>query len=129
MNDWLDVHVKHHYGLEIEWKADNETKRKSEVRYADIPRLQTSVQETKVRQTSILTGLLSKVDVDNRTFRLKSDAGDDVEGTYAENVIQEQHAASIPARYTATIATVTEMVYAGKKRPKPETILERLEPI
>jgi hypothetical protein len=76
-----------------------------------------------------LTGLLSKVDIDNKTFRLKSDAGEDVEGRYEENVIQEQHAASIPARYTATIVTVTEMVYSGKKRPKPEVILERLEPL
>jgi len=129
MNEWLDVHVKHHYGLAIEWRADNETKRKSEVAYSEIARLQTSVQETKTRQTAILTGLLSKVDVDNKTFRLKSDSGDDIEGRYEENVIQEQHAASIPARYTATITTVTEMVNTGNKKPKPEIILEKLEPL
>jgi hypothetical protein len=129
MNDWLDVHVKHHYGLDIEWQADNEIKRHKEIKSTDIPTLQTSVQETKTRQTAMLTGLLSKVDVDNKTFRIKSDAGEDIEGSYAENVIQEQHAASIPARYTATIVTVTEMVYSGNKRPKPEIILERLDPL
>jgi hypothetical protein len=129
MNEWLEVHVKHHYGIAIEWQADKETKRKSEVKYSEMTSLQTAVQETKTRQTSILTGLLSKVDIDNKTFRLKSDSGDAIEGRYEENVIQEQHAASIPARYTATIVTVTEMVYTGNKRPQPEIILEKLEPL
>lgn len=129
MNDWLEVHVKHHYGLAIEWRADNEIKRSSEVKYADLTNLQTTVQETKTRSTVILTGLLSAVDTDKKTFRLKPDSGDAIDGKYQENVIQEQHQASIPARYTATIVTITEMVYSGKTRPKPEIILEGLEPL
>lgn len=129
MNDWLEVHAKHHYGLDIEWKEDNAVKRHAEVPESQINDLQTAVQNTKTHVTTIFQGMLTKVDTEKKTFGLKADGGEEVEGTYAEDVIQEQHAASVPARYTATIVTVTEMVYTSKKPPKPEVILEKLDPL
>lgn len=101
MNEWLDVHVSHHYGLAIEWRADNEVRRTAEVKYSDLVNLQAAVQDTKTRQRVTLQGWLSKVDDDNKSFRIKSDAGEDIEGRYEEDVIRAEHSASIPARYTA----------------------------
>jgi hypothetical protein len=129
MNDWLSVHIKHHYGLSLEWKADNRTRRTKEVGYEELQGLQNKVLDTKTRQTVTLTGLLTMVDADNKSFRLKPDGASDIVGKFAEGVIREEHAASVPSRYTATIQTVTEMVATTGKKPKVEVFLERLEPL
>lgn len=128
MNDWLDVHVANHYGLAIEWKEDNVVKREVKVDSGEVASLQALVKDTKTRHTVTLEGWLNKVDDKEKIFRIQADNGDEIEGRYGDDVIQPEHAASIPARYKATILTITEMIYSGK-RPKPEIILERLEPL
>jgi len=128
MNDWLDVHVSNHYGFAIEWQEDRVLKRRVEVDSGKVAALQAFVRDTKTRQTVTLTGLLNKVDDKEKTFRIVADNGDEIEGRYGEDVIKPEHAASVPARCKATILTVTEMIYSGK-RPKPEIILEKLDPL
>jgi hypothetical protein len=123
----LGVHIKYRYGLELEWHAGNTTRRRTEVKYADLAALQSAVIDTKTRQTLVTSGLLRAVDDDKKTFKFRTDAGDDVEGRYADGVIQEEHAASVPARYMATILTVTDIVSTGGKKPKPVISLEKLE--
>jgi len=132
MNEWLDVHIKHHYGLSLEWKADNATRRTKEVNYEELQSLQNSVLDTKTRRTTTLSGLLTLVDADNRSFRIKPDGPEgtsDIAGKFSEGVIREEHAASVPARYTATIQTVTEMVSPTGRKPKAEIFLEKLDPL
>ena len=129
MNDWLSVHIKYHYGLSLEWKADNKTKRTTEVKYDALMALQSQVLDTKTRSTTTLSGLLTMVNWNNKTFSLKPDGSDEILGKYNEGVIREEHAATVPARYTATIQTVTEMITQSTKKPKIEIFLERLEPL
>ena len=129
MNEWLAVHVQHHYGLALEWHADNSLRREATATYAELVDLQNVVIDTKSRETLNFVGLLSAVDTDKRTFRVKTDSKEEFEGSYEEGVIQESHAASVPSRYAVTILKVTDLISTTGKVPKPELFLERLEPL
>ncbi|HEY5381138.1 MAG TPA: hypothetical protein VIJ65_02725 [Acidobacteriaceae bacterium] len=126
MNEWLGVHVRYRYGADLEWRGASGRKRHAHATYDDILKIQTAVLDTKTRQTTTTTGLLTAVDWDGKTFRLKADSGEEISGKYGEGVIQLEHAASVPARYTVTVVTITDVIQTDIKS-KPEIILEHLE--
>ncbi len=128
-NEWLEVHVRHHYGVDLEWRANNAVKRKAQVPYDEMVGLQGRVLDTKTRQTIITSGLLFGVNTKSQTFSLHSDNGDEIEGKYRDGVIHEEHSASVPARYTATIVTTTDLIPSPDKKSRPEIVLEKLEPL
>jgi hypothetical protein len=129
MDEWLEVHVRNQYGVALEWTAENETKRRSAIQFDELVSLQNSVRDVKARETITTTGLLSMLDTDNKSFRLHTDSGQDFSGKFVEGIAKEDHAVSLPARYKATLLTVTEIIPSDGKKPKSEVFLEKLEPL
>jgi len=127
MNDWIGVHVAHHSGLGLEWHSRHTTKRRAEVPAEQLATLQTQIAEASTTATITVNAELKAVDADAKTFRVQTDDGQDIEGTFG-SAITKEHAASVPFRYKITIVRTTKMIPA--KKEKPDTyFLQSLDPI
>jgi hypothetical protein len=127
MNDWLSVHMRHGYGLGLEWQSERVTKRRTEISSANLQSLQTTIAETTSDVTLVLDGELFAIDTEARIFKIRPDTDEVIEGTFA-NAITAEHEASVPHRYKATIIKTTRMVRT--KKDKPVTyFLEKLDPL
>ena len=125
MNDWLSVHVNHRYGLGLEWQSQRRTRRQAEIPVDQLSTLQTQISEASTTATITTNGELVAVDADAKTFRVKTDDGQEIAGTYG-SAITEEHAASVPWRYTVTIVKTTKMIPSKKENPDTY-FLESLE--
>ncbi len=128
LNEWLAVHLSHHYGLGLEWKSDRVTKRSIEVPFTQLPILQNVILEAATDATLIVDGELQAVDIVEKTFKFKADDGETIEGTF-EDAITAKHEASVPFRYHATIIKTTKFLPKTKKeKDRPTTyFLKSLE--
>jgi hypothetical protein len=128
LNEWLAVHLAHHFGLGLEWKSERVTKRAIEVPYDQLPVLQNVILEAATETTLITNGELQGVDIVDKTFKFKADDGETIEGTF-EDAVTAQHEASVPRRYIATIIKTTKLLPKTKKeKEKPVTyFLKSLE--
>jgi hypothetical protein len=127
MNEWLSVHIRHGYGLGLEWKSDRITKRSTEIPSDSLPSLQTTIAETTTEITLVLNGELFAVNMDEKNFKIRPDGDEDIDGTFTDAITAE-HAASVPSRYKATIVKTTRMVKSKKDKPIA-FFLEKLEPL
>lgn len=124
---WLAAHSRHGYGLGLEWKSHQITKRKAEIEPGNIPALQTIIADTTTETRLVFDGELVAVDITNKTFKINQDGADEIEGTFSDAITAE-HAASVPSRYKATIVRTTRMVKTKKDKPITYS-LERLDPL
>jgi hypothetical protein len=115
INDWLAVHIRHGYGLGLEWNSDRTTKRRTEILPSEMTSLQTSIAELTTEMTLVLRAELFAVNVREKTFELHPDGEDEIEGTFTDAITAE-HAASVPARYKATVIKTMRMVKTKKDR-------------
>jgi hypothetical protein len=111
VGNWVDAHVAFGAGAGIEWEISQD---------ATPPNLILQVQEFKVLKETMnqitepkletvpMTGLLTMADMDKRTFRMKLDSGERIDGTFVD-AISEQQKAELPRRYEAIIRTTTEI--------------------
>ena len=127
LHEWIGIHIKHHYGLGLSWHADGHTKRSTEVQYQSLNALQTTIGETTTRDGLDIKGKLYAVNEKTKEFRLIGDNGTEFHGQFGE-AITVDHAASVPARYTARIVQVTKIIAIGKE-PEITYFLERLDTI
>jgi hypothetical protein len=123
MNEWLSVHTRHGYGIGLEWKSQRVTKRAIEVQAPELTTLQNVVAEVTTQVIMKIDGELVAVDVDEKTFRIKGDDGLQIEGGIG-TAITHEHAASVPARYRATITKTTRMLPSKKEKPETFTLTE-----
>jgi hypothetical protein len=118
LHEWVGVHVRHQYGLGLEWDSGGTVKRKTEVQYQALGKLQSTIGKTTTSTTLSVTGKLYAVDDKVRQFKFEGDNGQDYAGGFGQ-AITEEHAASVPARYKASITQTTKIVVLGNE---PETI-------
>jgi hypothetical protein len=95
--------------------------------YAELKTLQDVIVDTSTTTELTVEGELKAVNAIANTFILKSDSDETYEGTFVSAISPEQ-AASVPARYKATILKTAGMVRT-KKREKPTYFLEKIEPL
>jgi hypothetical protein len=117
LNEWVEIHAKNHFGLGLEWRTNNAIRREAE-------NLQSIIYNTETQTTTTVTGELFAVNWEQKTFSFKADDGQIISGQFAD-AISWEHAASIPARYSAEILRTTKIVVLGKE-PKTTITLTRL---
>lgn len=129
VNDWLSVHVRHGYGLGLEWNSDRITKRRTLIASSDLPSLQTTITETRTNVTLTLDAELFAVNAEEKTFKLRPDGDQEIDGTFTDAITAE-HAASVPSRYRATVVKTIKMGKPKNEKEKSITyFLERLDPL
>ena len=126
VSEWLAVHADNHFGIGLEWQSRRATKRRVDIPFDRIPGLQAMIADTKTETVLLIDGELFGVDMAEKWFKIKADDGTEYRGEF-ETAITKEHAASVPARYHATILKTTRMV--TNKRQKPEDFLRALEPL
>ncbi|PSH04153.1 MAG: hypothetical protein CXZ00_08890 [Acidobacteria bacterium] len=125
VNEWLDVHIQHKYGIGLEWDSDRQTKRRVKASYEQLATLQKNIVETTTETILVKDGDLVAVNSEAKTFKLNCDDGEEIEGTFSDAITVKQ-AAAVPSRYRATIIKTTRMIVP--KRQKPESFfLAKLE--
>jgi hypothetical protein len=128
MYDWAEAHVTHGYGVGIEWRRSEAQTRDMTVQFEEMVVLRDQLKKTTIDTRIEATGDLVAVDMDARTFRIRQDDGDEIEGTFT-NAISSDQAARIPARYLADIVKQSKVVQALEE-PEPDTFaLQLLRPI
>lgn len=132
LNEWLDIHVKNNYGIALDWRSKNEVKRKTEIRSPQLAVLQEQIASSKITETKILSAWLDGVWLDKDStakgkFRVKTDGGETIEGTF-DGVITPEHTVSLPARYTFTIERVSNML-PKRGKTEEENLLRDIKPI
>jgi hypothetical protein len=127
MNEWLSVHIRHGYGLGLEWKSERVTKRITEISAINMASLQTTIAETTSDVTLVMNGELFAIDTKDKTFKIRPDTDEEIEGTFT-NAITAEHEASVPHRYKATIIKTTRIVKTKKEKPITY-FLEKLDPL
>jgi hypothetical protein len=117
LNDWIGVHVRHQYGLGLEWHSAGQIKRSTLVQYQSLTRLQSTIGEATTETGLDVIGKLYAVNQKTGEFKLEGDNGQEYQGQFGEAITME-HAASVPARYKARIIQTTKIIVLGKE---PET--------
>lgn len=112
LGEWINVHVKNQYGLDLEWHSGGHIKRKAEVQYQRLSTLQGEIGNATTSATLRIDGRLYAVDEKSKTFKFDADSGQDFMGEFKE-AITEEHAASVPSRYRATIRQTTKVISIG----------------
>lgn len=118
MHTWVDALVTNNYGAGLEWRERSVT-----VDPARLGRLRELVTLSTTTSTITVTGKLELVDAAKKRFRLIADTGDKYEGGYGE-AISEEHAASVPFRYEATIRKIVKVIREPKE---PEASFELVD--
>jgi hypothetical protein len=125
LHEWIDVHVENHYGLGLEWRSGQATKRIVEAQYQSLIQLRGKIADTTTTVGIDVKGLLFAVNDKTKSFKLSGDNGQEYEGQFGAAITTE-HAASVPARYTARIIETTQIIVLGEE-PRTTFFLERLE--
>lgn len=122
MHSWIETLVQHDYGVGIAWRD-----REVSIDPKRLHSLQDRVVASTTSATIQVVGRLELVDATKKRFRLVSDGGEKYEGASGD-AISDEHAASVPYRYAATIRRVVKLI----RDPKgPEAVFElvRLEDV
>ncbi len=127
LHQWLDVHVRNQFGLGLEWRFEEKVKRSVEIQYQSLRSLQATIGDTTTETGLDVRGELFAVNTEIKEFKLRDDSGHVYLGKFGDAITPE-HAASVPARYTARITKTTKVVVLGKE-PQVEFFLDRLGPI
>lgn len=124
LHDWIQVHVRNHSGIGLEWRSERTVKRSAEIQYPSLVKLETRIAETTTTVGIDVTGELFAVNTETKEFRIRGDNNEEYRGTFGEAITLE-HAASIPARYKARIIQTTKIIVLGEE-PQTTLFLERL---
>jgi hypothetical protein len=127
LHSWLDVHIRTRAGIGLEWRSHNEPKRSVQVDYQSLDKIYLSIADATIKTRLDVTGELVAVDVETKDFRIKGDDGKEYSGIFGAAITAE-HAASVPARYSATITQITKIIVLGKE-PDTTLFLDELRPI
>ncbi|HYL78408.1 MAG TPA: hypothetical protein VEU96_29725 [Bryobacteraceae bacterium] len=127
LHQWVSIHVNNQYGIGLEWRSQRTVKRTVEVQYQSLAKLQGTIAETTAAVGLDVVGELFLVNSDTKQFGLKGDNGHEYYGTFGAAITPE-HAASVPARYSARIIETTKIIILGDE-PKTTLFLERLGPL
>lgn len=109
MHHWIDTLVQHNYGVGITWRD-----RSVVVDPKKLHSLQGRVISSTTSSTIKVVGRLELVDAAKKRFRLVADGGEKYEGKFGE-AISDEHAASVPYRYSATIRRIVKLIREPKE--------------
>jgi hypothetical protein len=124
LHGWIGIHVRHQYGLGLEWHSEGKVKRSTLVQYQSLTRLQGTIGETTTETGLDVIGKLYAVNQKTGEFKLEGDNGQEYQGQFGGAITME-HAASVPARYKARIIETTKIIVLGKE-PETTYFLESL---
>jgi hypothetical protein len=127
LHSWFDVHIRTQSGLALEWRSQQEVKRSVVVEYQSLAKIQTTIADTTTTVGLDVIGELQGAYIEPKKFKIRGDNGEDYEGTF-ESAITQEHAASVPARYSARIIQTTKIIVLGKE-PETTFFLESLKPL
>lgn len=124
LHEWIGVHVRHQYGIGLEWHSEGRIKRSALVQYQSLAHLQSTIGETTTETGIDVSGKLYAVNHKTLEFKLEGDNGQEYQGQFGEAITME-HAASVPSRYKAKIIQITKIIVLGKE-PETTYFLESL---
>ena len=127
LHRWIEVHIRNHYGLGLDWQSHGNTRRSVEVQYQSLLALQSTIADTSTSVGMDVKGELYAVNAETEEFRIRGDDGKDYHGRFG-SAITPEHAASVPARYSARIIRTTKIIILGQE-PEVSDFLDRLDPL
>jgi len=128
MYDWVQAHVSEGYGVDIEWQRSKTQSRSLLVQFEELQVLREQLSKTTIDKRIQVTGDLVAVDMDDSTFRIRQDDGEEIAGSFTTAISAEQ-AAKIPARYVADIVQQTKVIQSPEAPVPDAFVLELLRPI
>ena len=128
MHRWTRAHTAFGYGVDIQWKGVGGHEVQIRLQKEQVEKLTQDLSQTTIDTSVESVGTLIAVESDVRRFRFDADDGTLVEGSYTD-AITEEHAASVPARYTAHFLKSVAVVSEEGEEPKRMHTLLRLEPV
>lgn len=124
-NQWISGHIDHGMGIGLDWNGPS-GRRSVEVGRERLASVKAELAKTCVEIILEVPGNLVAVDTTSKRFRIRGDDKVDYEGCSGE-VINAEHAASVPSRYVAKIQKVMKLLPGPND--KPEFRLVELRPM
>jgi hypothetical protein len=113
---WVDAHVSFGAGAGVDWQISNGSAPPLLVQIQEFTKLKEAMNKitepTEVEE--LVTGLLLMADMDRRTFRMKLDSGERIDGRFSDAINQDQKA-ELPQRYVASVRTTRTIKPAIEK--------------
>lgn len=128
MYRWVETHVVHHYGVQIEWKRTDQEPRTMLCQFEQLEVLRAELSRATIETILNVNGDLSAVDMDEFAFRITTDDGEKIEGQFSD-AISPEHRANLPGRYAATIIKETKIVEGPNGEQEVTYSLQKIEPL
>lgn len=119
---WAETHARYGYGVKVDWFPRNSIVNSLTLRPSEVVSLRDRLAKTTIESRLELSGQLVRVDFESKQCKLNADDGREIIATY-DTAITEEHAANVPARYSAVFNEITPVVVPDDKDPEPTYFL------
>lgn len=121
---WASENAKAHFGADIAWQRDHQVLREIRMQPQELRDFAITVGLLSAKEEVVLTGELTEVSLENRTFKMKAD-GKMFSGTF-DAAISASKPAQLPKIYKATL-TVRQKVVPSNEQEEITYFLLRLD--
>jgi hypothetical protein len=125
-HEWADANSEAKFGADITWLRKDQEIESLQLQRPEIMRLAATIRQTTETSEAEVTGELTMVDNDKKTFRIKTEDAE-IEGKFGDGAIDPFQPASVPGYYKATIRTARKLISDGDLAPEHE--LMKLAPL
>jgi hypothetical protein len=125
-HEWADANSEAKFGADITWLRKDQEIESLQLQRPEIIRLAATIRQTTETSEAEVTGELTMVDHDKKTFRIKTEDAE-IEGKFGDGAIDPLQPASVPGYYKATISTARKLISDGDLAPEHE--LMKLAPL
>lgn len=126
---WVDGQVAAGLGSDIEWKKGSDAERSLFIQRQELLNLRSTIEETGSEEvtTETVVGSLRMADVDNLRFKLKCDGQPPIKGTLEQGVVDDEHIANLPKKYSVLLRKTIQFQFAKDKEVTRYHILKLSE--
>jgi hypothetical protein len=126
---WAFDHDTLGIGANIEWRREHNIRSRSLTQQPEFERLHKTIEQTSdqtIEERKVI-GLLEGADIIRKSFRIKTDTGEDIRGLFTDAISEEQ-TVELPKRYRAIIITKEQIKYSTEEEIISHQLV-KLEPI
>lgn len=113
--EWTSDQVSSGLGSQIKWKRGEDVRFETFVQFSELTRLKEAIESTSDEEVIELNllGTLVGIDIPTRSFHISFEAGEDIRGTFADELPQIQF--ELPKVYKAKIIKTKTVKYSTDK--------------
>lgn len=125
-HQWAAENVKAHFGADIAWQRDKKVLQEIRVQPQQLQALARTIAVVSAKEERIVVGTLLDVSLQDKTFKIKTDDGTIIGGTF-DSAISSSRPVEIPRTYKATLTVQQRLVPTGEQE-EITYLLVRLDP-